>query len=73
MCCSPWGCKESDTTEQADTTASLLVHRIFQGRILELMPCSPPGDLPHPRIEPGSLMSLMSPALASGFLSPSAT
>ena len=28
------------------------------------LPCSPPGDLPDPRIEP---VSLMSPALASMF------
>ena len=35
-----------------------------------LLPCSPPGELPHARIEPGSFMS---PALASGFLTPSAT
>ena len=29
------------------------------------LPCSPPGDLPNPGIEPASLMS---PALAGGFL-----
>ena len=34
------------------------------------LPCSPPGDLSNPRIEP---MSLMSPALASGFFNTSAT
>ena len=28
------------------------------------LPCSPPGDLPHPRIEP---VPLVSPALAGGF------
>ena len=32
-------------------------------------PCPPPGDLPDPGIEPESLMS---PALASGFFTPSA-
>ena len=34
------------------------------------LPCLPPGDLPHPRIE---LSSLMSPALAGGFFTASAT
>ena len=34
------------------------------------LPCPPPGDLPDPGIEP---MSLMSPALASGFFTTSAT
>ena len=29
------------------------------------LPCAPPGDLPNPGIEPASLMS---PALAGGFL-----
>ena len=33
-------------------------------------PGSPPGDLPHPRIKP---MSLMSPALAGGFFTTNAT
>ena len=33
-------------------------------------PCPPPGDLPDPRIEPASLMS---PALAGGFFTTSAT
>ena len=34
------------------------------------LPCSPTGDLPNPGIEPASFMS---PALASGFFTPSAT
>ena len=34
------------------------------------LPCPPPGNLPHPEIEP---MSLTSPALASGFFTTSAT
>ena len=34
------------------------------------LPCPPPGDLPDPGIEPKSLMS---PALAGGFLTTSAT
>ena len=34
------------------------------------LPCSPPGDLPDPGIEP---VSLTSPALAGGFFTTSAT
>ena len=34
------------------------------------LPCPPPGDLPDPEIEP---VSLMSPALAGGFFTTSAT
>ena len=34
------------------------------------LPCSPPGDLPDPEIEP---VPLMSPALAGGFFTTSAT
>ena len=41
------------------------VHGILQARILEWVACLPPGDLPHPGIE---LASLMSPALADGFV-----
>ena len=36
---------------------------ILQAGILEWWPCSPPGDLPAPGIEPSSLTS---PALAGG-------
>jgi len=34
------------------------------------LPCLPPGDLPDPGIEPGSLVS---PVLAGGFFTTSAT
>ena len=34
------------------------------------LPCPPPGDLPNPGIKP---MSLMSPGLAGGFFTSSAT
>ena len=44
-------------------------HGILQARILEL-PCPPPGDLPNVGIKPTSLMS---PALAGGFLTTSTT
>ena len=41
------------------------VHGSLQARILEWVPCPPPGDLPNPGIEPGSLMS---PTLAADSL-----
>ena len=46
------------------------VHGVLQARILEWVPCSPPGDLANPGIEPKSLMS---PALAGGFFTTIAT
>jgi len=30
------------------------VHGVLQARILEWLPCCPPGDLPDPVIEPAS-------------------
>ena len=46
------------------------VHGILQASILEWVATPPPGDLPDPGIEP---MSLMSRALAGGFITTSAT
>ena len=46
------------------------VHKIFQARILEGLPFPPPGDFSDPGIEPESLMS---PALAGGFITTSTT
>ena len=46
------------------------VHDISQARILEWVAFPFPGDLPNPGIEPASLMS---PALADGFFTTSAT
>ena len=46
------------------------IHGILQARILEWVACPPPGDLPDPGIKPASLMS---PALAGGFFTTSAT
>ena len=46
------------------------VHGILQARILEWVPCPPPGDLPNPGIE---LASLVSPALSDGFFTTSTT
>ena len=47
-------------------------HGILQSKMLSLLPCSPPGDLPdlNSGIEPTSAMS---PALAGGFFTTSAT
>ena len=41
------------------------VHRILQARILEGLPCPPPGDLFDPGIKPSSLIS---PALQADSL-----
>ena len=46
------------------------VHGILQARIVEWVPCPPPGDLPNTGIEPTSLMS---PALAGEFFTTGAT
>ena len=46
------------------------VHGILQARILEWLPCPPPGDSPHPGTEPESLTS---PVLAGRFFTTSAT
>ena len=46
------------------------VHGLLQAGILEWVACPSPGDLPNPEIK---LMSLMSPALAGGFFTTSAT
>ena len=46
------------------------VHGVLQARILEWVPCPPPGDLPIPGIK---LMSLMSPSLTSSFFTTDTT
>ena len=46
------------------------VHGISQARILEGLPCPPPGDLSNPGIKP---VSLASPALAGEFFTTSTT
>ena len=55
-----------------DSLPGSSVHRILQARILDGLPCPPPGDLPNPRIKRASLTS---PAgeLAGEFLTTSAT
>ena len=45
------------------------VHEILQARILAWVAIPPPGDLPHPEVEPTSLLS---PALAGGLFTTSA-
>ena len=46
------------------------IHGILQARIQCGLPCSPPGDLPSPGMEPASLMS---PALAGRFFTTNTT
>ena len=50
--------------------AGSYVHGILQARILEWVAVPSPGDLPDPGIEPASVMSS---ALAGGFLTTSTT
>ena len=45
-------------------------HGILQQEFWNGLPCPPPGDLPDPGIEPTTLMS---PALAGRFFTPSTT
>ena len=60
----------SDSLHPMDCSLpSSSVYGILQASILEWLPCPPPGDLPDPRIEPGSSAS---PALAGGFFTTSA-
>ena len=58
--CNPMGCSPLGSS----------AHGILQARIWRGLPSPPPGDLPNPGIEPTSLMS---PALASGFFTTTAT
>ena len=58
--CSPMDCSLPDFS----------AHGILQTRILEWLPCPPPGNLPNPGIKPPSLMS---PALAGKFFTSSVT
>ena len=58
---SPWGRKESDTTERLHFTS---LHFIYWNGL----PCPPPGNLSDPGIEPTSLMS---PVLVGGFFTTS--
>ena len=60
--CDPMDCSPSGSS----------VPGILQARILEWLPCSPPGDLPDPG--PGiKYSSLVSPALAGRFFTTSHT
>ena len=58
--CDPVGCSLQGSS----------VYGIFQARTLEWVVCPPPGDLPNLGIESASLMS---PALAGGFFTTTAT
>ena len=59
----------SNTSVMSDSaalwTVGSPVHGILQRRLWSRLPCPPPGDLPHPGIEP---MSPGSPALQSDSL-----
>ena len=61
-CCSPWGCKEFDMSEQPWTGAhqAPLSVEFPRQEYWSGLPFSSPGNLPDPGIEP---MSLVSPAL----------
>ena len=92
---SPWGHKESDTTELLSTQAHMQLGFLLRTSHLGILclllcvcakslqsclilcdptncslPCPSPGTLPDPGIKP---MALMSPALAGGFFTTSAT
>ena len=58
--CDPIGCGPPGSS----------IHGILWARILDWIPCPPPGDLPDPGIESASLMS---PALAGRLFTISAT
>ena len=61
----PTLCDPMDLARQAPLSMGFSRQEYWSG-----LPCHPPGDLPDPRIESGSLVS---PALAGGFFTPSAT
>ena len=61
----PTLCDPMDLARQAPLSMGFSRQEYWSG-----LPCRPPGDLPDPRIESGSLVS---PALAGGFFTPSAT
>ena len=58
-CCSPWGHKESDTTEQLNNMDHSLpcssVHGISHAKYWSELPFPTPGDLPEPRLKLKSL------------------
>ena len=60
-------CNPTDCSRQAPLSMGFSRQEYWRGRGL---PCPPPGDLPHPGTEPGSLTA---PALAAGFFTTSAT
>ena len=66
-CCSPWGHKESGTTELVTPCYPLdsSVCEISQQEYWNRLPCPPPGDLPDPGIEP---VSPLSPAILADLL-----
>ena len=75
---SPWQCMPARSLQlcQLFMTLSIVAHQaplsgtFSRPEYLSGLPCSSPGDLPDPGIEPTSLMS---PALANGFFNTSTT
>ena len=65
-----WHTWKSLSHVQLFATPWPIVHGILQAKILEWVAFPSPGDLPNPEIEPRSLLS---PALAGGFFTTSAT
>ena len=49
MRCSPWGHRESNTTERVNSNTGLSRQEDWSG-----LPFPSPGDLPDPGVEPGS-------------------
>ena len=58
-------CDSMDCSHQPPLSTGVSQQEYWSG-----LPCPPPGDFPKPGIEP---MSLMSPELAGGFFTTSAT
>ena len=58
------------TLPSAPKASAMMFWGSLEAKVLEWLPCPPPGDLPNPRISPTSLMS---PALAGRFFTTGAT
>ena len=67
---SPFSCVRLCVTLWTVACQAPLSLGILQARMLEGLPCPPPGELPDPEIKP---VFLIPPALADGFFTTSAT
>ena len=63
-CAQPLSCVQLFAVPWTETHQVLLPMEFFRQEYLGRVPSPPPGDLPDPGIEPTSLASLVSPALA---------